>query len=129
MASFKAIVVTKTDSGTAAALTNFDDDQLMDGNVTLRPEWSSLNYKDGLAVTGKGPVVRRFPMIAGIDAAAVVESSTDPAWKGGDRVIPVRFKPGVEHCLDRRMRFQERRNRQCSGVLPRDPQFQRLHSA
>ncbi len=97
MARFKAIVVTKTDGGTAAALTDFDDDQLMDGNVTLRPEWSSLNYKDGLALTGKAPVARRFPMIAGIDAAAVVESSADPAWKAGDRVILTGWGCGETH--------------------------------
>ena len=87
MATFKAIVITKTDTGTAAALTDFDAQGLMDGDVTLRPEWSTVNYKDGLAVTGKGPVVRRFPMIAGIDTAAVVEASAHPAWKPGDKVV------------------------------------------
>ena len=87
MAAFKAIVITKTDGGTAAALTDFDERDLMDGDVTLRPEWSTVNYKDGLAITGKAPVVRRFPMIAGVDAAAVVEASSHPAWKIGDRVI------------------------------------------
>ncbi len=87
MATFKAIVITKTDGGTAAALTDFDAQGLMDGDVTLRPEWSTVNYKDGLAVTGKGPVVRRFPMIAGIDTAAVVEASAHPAWKPGDKVV------------------------------------------
>jgi acrylyl-CoA reductase (NADPH) len=87
LATFKAIVITKTDSGTAAALTDFDEQGLMEGDVTLRPEWSTVNYKDGLAVTGKGPVVRRFPMIAGIDTAAVVEASAHPAWKPGDKVV------------------------------------------
>jgi len=87
VAAFKAIVITKTDGGTAAALTDFDERDLMDGDVTLRPEWSTVNYKDGLAITGKAPVVRRFPMIAGVDAAAVVEASSHPAWKIGDRVI------------------------------------------
>jgi acrylyl-CoA reductase (NADPH) len=87
VATFKAIVITKTDSGTATALTDFDEQGLMDGDVTLRPEWSTVNYKDGLAVTGKGPVVRRFPMIAGIDTAAVVEASAHPAWKPGDKVV------------------------------------------
>ena len=87
MATFKAIVITKTDSGTAAALTDFDEQDLMEGDVTLRPEWSTVNYKDGLAVTGKAPVVRRFPMIAGVDAAAVVEASAHPAWKAGDKVL------------------------------------------
>jgi acrylyl-CoA reductase (NADPH) len=87
VAVFKAIVITRTDGGTAAALTDFDDKDLMDGDVTLRPEWSSVNYKDGLAITGKAPVVRRFPMIPGVDAAAIVESSSHPAWKAGDRVV------------------------------------------
>src|SRR3569833_3129098 len=59
----------------------------MDGDVTARGEYSTVNYKDGLAVTGKAPVVRRYPMIAGIDAAGTVESSTQPAWKPGDKVV------------------------------------------
>src|SRR5215212_9213640 len=87
MSSFKAIVIEKTDSGQKAALTEFDDKDLMEGDVTVRVEYSTLNYKDGLAVTGKAPVVRRFPMIAGIDLAGTVESSTNPAWKPGDKVI------------------------------------------
>ena len=87
MPTFKAIVITKTEGGTAAALTDFDDAELMDGDVTLRPQWSTVNYKDGLAITGKGPVVRRFPMIAGVDAAAIVEASSHPDWKTGDEVI------------------------------------------
>jgi len=87
VATFKAIVITKTEGGTAAALTDFDDAELMEGDVTLRPEWSTVNYKDGLAVTGRGPVVRRFPMIAGIDAAATVETSSHPAFRPGDEVI------------------------------------------
>ena len=60
----------------------------MEGDVTVRVEWSTLNYKDGLAVTGKAPVVRRFPMIAGIDFAGTVEQSSHPQWKPrrqGDR--------------------------------------------
>jgi acrylyl-CoA reductase (NADPH) len=87
VATFKAIVVTKTESGTAAALTDFDEQDLMEGDVMLRPEWSTVNYKDGLAITGKAPVVRRFPMIAGVDAAATVEASSHPAWKPGDQVL------------------------------------------
>ena len=87
MAKFKAIVVEKADGGTKAALTDFDDADLMDGDVTVRVEYSTLNYKDGLAVTGKGPVVRRFPMIAGIDFAGTVETSSHASWKPGDKVI------------------------------------------
>src|SRR5712691_7936198 len=59
----------------------------MAGDVTVRPEWSTLNYKDGLAITGRAPVVRRFPMIPGIDLAGTVETSTHPEWKAGDRVV------------------------------------------
>jgi acrylyl-CoA reductase (NADPH) len=87
VATFKAIVITKIEGGTTAALTDFDEQDLMAGDVSLLPEWSTVNYKDGLAVTGGAPVVRRFPMIAGVDAAAIVETSSHPAWKPGDRVI------------------------------------------
>ncbi len=65
MATFKAIVIDKSDAGQTVRLTDFDDKDLMDGDVTVRVEYSTVNYKDGLAVTGKAPVVRRFPMIAG----------------------------------------------------------------
>jgi acrylyl-CoA reductase (NADPH) len=87
MTTFKAIVVDKTDAGQTIRLTDFDEKDLMDGDVTVRVEWSTVNYKDGLAVTGKAPVVRRFPMIAGVDFAGTVESSTHPSWKTGDQVI------------------------------------------
>ena len=69
----------------------------MDGDVTVRVEWSTLNYKDGLAVTGKAPVVRRFPMIAGIDFAGTVEQSSHPQWKAGDKVICNGWGMGETH--------------------------------
>jgi acrylyl-CoA reductase (NADPH) len=87
MTTFKAIVIDKTDAGQAVRLTDFDEKDFMDGEVTVRVEWSTVNYKDGLAVTGKAPVVRRFPMIAGVDFAGTVDSSTHPSWKAGDQVI------------------------------------------
>jgi acrylyl-CoA reductase (NADPH) len=87
VATFKAIVVEKTDGGTRSALADFDEANLMDGDVTVRVEYSTVNYKDGLAVTGNSPVVRRFPMIAGIDFAGTVEASSHGAWKAGDKVI------------------------------------------
>jgi acrylyl-CoA reductase (NADPH) len=87
MSSFKAIVVDKSDAGQTVVLTEFDEQNLMDGDVTVRVEYSTVNYKDGLAVTGKAPVVRRFPMIAGVDFAGTVETSTHPNWKPGDKVI------------------------------------------
>ncbi|MDE1933015.1 MDR family oxidoreductase [Bradyrhizobium sp.] len=87
MATFRAIRIDKAEKGTTAALVEFDEADLMEGDVTVRVEWSTLNYKDGLAVTGSAPVVRRFPMIAGIDFAGTVEQSSHPRWKAGDRVI------------------------------------------
>lgn len=87
MPTFKAIVIDKAESGQSVRLADFDDKDLMDGDVTVRPEWSTVNYKDGLALTGKAPVVRRFPMIAGVDFAGTVESSSHPGWRAGDKVI------------------------------------------
>src|SRR6201993_1725583 len=87
MAAFKAIRIGKADKGTTASLAQFDEADLMDGDVTVGVEWSTLNYKDGLALTGKAPVVRRFPMIPGIDLAGTVEQSSHPQWKPGDKVI------------------------------------------
>jgi acrylyl-CoA reductase (NADPH) len=87
LATFKAIRIDKAEKATTAALVQFDEADLMEGDVTVRVEWSTLNYKDGLAVTGKAPVVRRFPMIAGIDFAGTVEQSSHPRWKAGDKVI------------------------------------------
>jgi acrylyl-CoA reductase (NADPH) len=97
LATFKAIRIDKADKGTTAALTQFDEADLMEGDVTVRVEWSTVNYKDGLAVTGKAPVVRRFPMIAGIDFAGTVEQSTDPQWKAGDKVICNGWGQGETH--------------------------------
>ena len=87
MATFKAIVIDKAEAGQSVRLTDFDEKDLMDGDVTVAVEYSTVNYKDGLAVTGKAPVVRRFPMIAGVDFSGTVESSSHPAWKPGDKVI------------------------------------------
>jgi acrylyl-CoA reductase (NADPH) len=97
LATFKAIRIDKADKGTTVALTEFDEAELMDGDVTVRVEWSTLNYKDGLAVTGKAPVVRRFPMIAGIDLAGTVEQSSHPQWKPGDQVICTGWGLGETH--------------------------------
>jgi acrylyl-CoA reductase (NADPH) len=87
MPTFKAIVIEKGESGQKVGLADFDAANLMAGDVDVRVEWSTLNYKDGLAITGKAPVVRRFPMIPGIDLAGTVVSSSHPAWKPGDRVL------------------------------------------
>jgi acrylyl-CoA reductase (NADPH) len=95
--TFKAIRIDKADKGTTAALTQFDEAELMDGDVTVAVEWSTLNYKDGLALTGKAPVVRRFPMIAGIDFAGTVAQSSHPNWKAGDKVICTGWGMGETH--------------------------------
>lgn len=84
---FQAILISKTDAGQSAQVTGVDDAQLPEGDVTVRVEYSTVNYKDGLAITGKGPVVRKFPMVPGIDLAGTVEASADPEWKPGDRVV------------------------------------------
>jgi len=97
VATFKAIRIDKADKGTTAALTQFDEAELMDGDVTVRVEWSTLNYKDGLALTGKAPVVRRFPMIAGIDFAGTVEQSSHSQWKAGDKVVCTGWGMGETH--------------------------------
>jgi acrylyl-CoA reductase (NADPH) len=87
LSTFKAIVIEKSDSGQSVSLADFDEAKLMEGDVTVGVEWSTVNYKDGLAITGKAPVVRRWPMIAGIDLAGTVETSAHPDWKPGDKVI------------------------------------------
>jgi acrylyl-CoA reductase (NADPH) len=97
LTTFKAIRIDKADKGTTAALTQFDEAELMDGDVTVAVEWSTVNYKDGLAVTGKAPVVRRFPMIAGIDFAGTVLTSSHPDWKPGDKVVSTGWGLGETH--------------------------------
>jgi acrylyl-CoA reductase (NADPH) len=87
VSTFKAIVIDKAEGGHTVALKDFDETDLMEGDVTVRVEASTINYKDGLAITGKAPVVRRFPMIAGVDFAGTVEHSSHPDWKPGDKVI------------------------------------------
>jgi acrylyl-CoA reductase (NADPH) len=87
LTTFKAIVIDKSDAGQSIALRDFDTDELMPGDVTVAVEWSTVNYKDGLAITGKAPVVRRFPMIPGVDFAGTVVASSHPDWKAGDKVI------------------------------------------
>lgn len=84
---FKGILIEKDESGYRAGVKELDEAQLPEGNVTVRVSHSTLNYKDGLAITGKGPVVRKFPMIPGIDLVGVVEESTHPEYKAGDAVV------------------------------------------
>ncbi len=93
----KAIVIEKTDGLQTVALRDFPERDLMAGNVTVRVSHSTVNYKDGLAITGRVPVVRRFPMIPGIDLAGTVESSSHPDFKSGDPVILNGWGTGETH--------------------------------
>jgi len=95
---FKGILITKGDAGYKAELQNIEDSVLPEGDVRVQVEWSTLNYKDGLAITGQSPVVRRFPMIPGIDFAGTVSESSNPAWKAGDKVILNGWGVGETHC-------------------------------
>ncbi len=87
MSDFKALLLEKSDDAQTLALKSLNDSDLMDGDVTVRVTHSTVNYKDGLAISGKAPVVRKFPMIPGIDFAGVVETSIHPDYKPGDQVI------------------------------------------
>jgi acrylyl-CoA reductase (NADPH) len=84
---FEALLLTKTDAGQNAAWSRLTEADLMEGDVTVRITHSTVNYKDGLAITGRAPVVRRWPMIPGIDFAGMVESSSNPGFKPGDEVV------------------------------------------
>ena len=84
---FKAILIDKQDGTQSARLSEVNETQLPEAAVTVRVEYSTINYKDGLAITGKSPVVRKFPMVPGIDFAGVVEASTNDSWRPGDRVL------------------------------------------
>ncbi|MDP9972216.1 acrylyl-CoA reductase (NADPH) [Variovorax paradoxus] len=94
---FKGIVVEKDAEGYRASLAEIDENRLPAGDVTVRVEYSTLNYKDGLAITGKGPVVRSFPMVPGIDFAGVVEQSDHPDFKPGDTVVLNGWGVGEAH--------------------------------
>lgn len=98
MGAFRAVVIEKGEGGgQSVAIKAFDESGLMDGDVTVRVTHSTLNYKDGLALTGKAPVVRRFPMIPGIDFAGTVESSDSPEFKPGDPVVLNGWGTGETH--------------------------------
>ncbi|WP_425930316.1 MDR family oxidoreductase [Pseudomonas sp. NyZ201] len=94
---FKGILIEKQEDKYSAQLTELNDDQLPSGNVTVKVAYSTLNYKDALAITGRGPVVRSFPMVPGIDLAGTVESSDDPRYKPGDRVLLNGWGVGESH--------------------------------
>lgn len=84
---FKGIVVEKDEAGYRATLKDIDNAQLPEGNVTVRVSHSTLNYKDALAITGRGPVVRKFPLVPGIDLVGTVEETNHPDYRVGDSVL------------------------------------------
>jgi len=94
---FRALVVSRDDDGVTAGLTEYSDDALMPGDVVVDIEYSSLNYKDALALAGKPGVIRDYPLIPGIDLVGTVAESGDPRWKPGDAVILNGWGIGESH--------------------------------
>jgi acrylyl-CoA reductase (NADPH) len=95
---FKGILIEKDDQGYRAAVKDIDDNLLPEGDVTVKVSHSTLNYKDALAITGKGPVVRQFPMVPGIDLVGTVEHSESDKFEVGDSVLLNGFGVGEVHC-------------------------------
>ena len=95
---FKGILIEKDDQGYRSTVKEIDDSVLPEGDVTIKVAYSTLNYKDALAITGKGPVVRNFPMIPGIDLVGTVEESQSDKFKVGDQVLLNGFGVGEVHC-------------------------------
>ena len=94
---FSAILIERDPPPYRASVKKLDESQLPPGNVTVRVQYSTLNYKDALALTGKGPVVRQFPMVPGIDLAGTVEQSDSPAYRSGDKVLLNGWGVGESH--------------------------------
>jgi acrylyl-CoA reductase (NADPH) len=94
---FNAIFLTRQDKAIHAELASLDEAQLPAGDVDVRVEYSTLNYKDALAVTGRGAIIRKWPAIPGIDLAGVIEKSRDPAWQEGERIVVTGWGLGEEH--------------------------------
>jgi len=109
---FRGILLEKSEAGVSAAVRELDDAALQthagDGDVTVRIGWSTLNYKDGLAITSRSPVVRKWPMVPGIDGAGVVETSSHAGFKPGDRVVLNGWGVGETHwgCLAGKARLK-----------------------
>ena len=95
--SFKAVRVTKTDAGQSVGFADVEDSELMDGDVTVRVTHSTVNYKDGLALSGQSAIPRKFPLLLGIDFAGIVERSEHPGFKPGDEVVADGFGLGETH--------------------------------
>ena len=97
MNSFRALLVTERDGKVSSGFATLDETQLDPGSVTIRVAYSSVNYKDALAATGAGRIIRRFPCVAGIDLSGTVTQSSDPRFQPGDKVIATSFDIGVAH--------------------------------
>jgi putative YhdH/YhfP family quinone oxidoreductase len=97
MDSFKALLIEEIDGQVGSTITQMTEDRLDAGEVTIRVAYSSVNYKDALAATGSGKIIRRFPCVGGIDLSGVVINSTDARFKAGDPVIATSFDIGVAH--------------------------------
>ena len=95
--SYRALVVNKTGDSFDVSIQQLDESQLPPGDVTIRVEWSSVNYKDGLACSATGRVVRSYPMVPGVDLAGSVISSSDPRFSPGDKVVVTGYDVGVAH--------------------------------
>jgi len=95
--TFSALLIDKTDAGQTVAPAELDESRLPSGTVTVDVEYSTLNYKDALALTGKSPIVRKYPMVPGIDLAGTVTGSDHPDWKPGDRVVLNGWGVGETH--------------------------------
>lgn len=94
---FNAIVIDKVEGNYHAALVAQEESALPEGDVTVAIDYSSINYKDALAITGRGPIVRKFPMVPGIDFAGTVIESVNPAYKAGDKVLLTGWGVGEKH--------------------------------
>jgi acrylyl-CoA reductase (NADPH) len=94
---FQALVLNQEDKKTFATIESLDDSQLPEGDVVIEVDYSSLNYKDGLAITGKGKIIRQFPMVPGIDLAGMVLSSSDERYQNGDQVVLTGWGVGENH--------------------------------
>ena len=105
---FKALLLEKDDAGFRAGVTTVDESRLPAGDVLVQPAYSSINFKDGLALTNKSPVVRNWPMVPGIDGAGTVLESCHPAWKPGDLFVHNGWGVGETHwgCLAERARLK-----------------------
>ena len=94
---YTSLLIEKDDNGYRTTLCQRQEQDLTEGDVTVAVDYSSLNYKDALAITGKGPIVRKFPMVPGIDFAGTVTSSAHADWKAGDKVILTGWGVGEKH--------------------------------